>query len=96
MTINGFNIKKYRAKVKERNIQTTSPMPVSEDGYKIVEGYVSIASVILNNNEPNKLQFVPVFVAEEIDYGRMSMSGFGSTVFHPQVYNLGEFEIICE
>lgn len=96
MTINGFNIKKYRARVKDRNIHTTSPEPISADGYKVVEGYISIASVILNDNEPNKPQFVPIFVAEEIDFGRMSMSGFGQTVFHPVVYGENEFEIIGE
>lgn len=96
MTINGVKIKKYRARVKDRNMQTTSPKPVSADGYKVVEGYVSIASVVLNNNEPNKPQFVPVFVAEEIDFRRMSMSGFGQTVFHPVVYGENGFEIIGE
>ncbi len=96
MTINGFNIKKYQARVKARCMQTTSPEPVSVDGYKIVEGYVSIASIVLNDNEPNKPQFIPIFVAEEIDFGRMSMSGFGQTVFHPVVYSENEFEIIGE
>ncbi len=96
MTINGFNIKKYRARVKVRSAQTTSPEPVGADGYKIVEGYVSIASVILNDDEPSKPQFVPVFVAEEIDFRRMSMSEFGETAFHPTIYQIGDFEIIRE
>lgn len=96
MTINGFNIKKYRARVKARCMQTTSPEPISANGYKIVDGYISIASVILHNNEPNKPQFVPIFVAEEIDFRCMSMSGFGQTVFHPVVYGENEFEIIGE
>lgn len=96
MKINGVKIKKYRAKVKDRNMQTASPEPVSADGYKIVEGYVSIASVILNDNEPNKPQFAPVFVAEEIDFRCMSMSGFGQTVFHPVVYSENEFTLIEE
>lgn len=96
MTINGFNIKKYRARVKDHSWQTTSPEPVSADGYKIVEGYVSIASVILNDNEPNKPQFVPVFVSEEPDFRRMAYSGFGESVFNPMVYGENEFEIIGE
>ena len=96
MTINGVKIKKYKARVRDRIINATSPEPISEDGYKVVEGYVSIASVIMKDNEPNKPQFVPIFVAEEIDFRRMSMSGFGQTVFHPMVYGENEFEIIGE
>lgn len=96
MIINGFNIKKYRARVKDRSWQTTSPEPVSADGYKIVEGYVSIASVILNDNDPSKPHFIPVFIAEEINFWKMSSSGFGQTVFSPMVYGENEFEIIGE
>lgn len=96
MTINGFNIKKYRARVKDRSAQTTLPKPVSADGYKIVEGYVSIASVVLNNDEPSKSHFIPVFIAEEINFWKMSSSGFGQTVFNPMVYGENEFEIIEE
>lgn len=96
MTINGVKIKKYKARVKDRNAFTTSPEPVSTDGYKIVEGYVSIQSIILNDNEPNKPQFVPVFVAEEIDFGRMSYSGMGQSVFKPAIYGENEFILIGE
>lgn len=54
MIINDVKIKKYHARVKDRNMQTTSLKPINADGYKIVEGYVSIASIILNDNEPTK------------------------------------------
>lgn len=94
MKISGFHIKKYRAKVKDHSWQTTSPEPVSADGYKIVEGYVSIASVILNDDEPSKPNFILVFVSEEINFWKMSSSGFGQTVFSPVVYGENEFEII--
>lgn len=91
MTINGFNIKKYRARVKDRSAQTTSPELISADDYKIVEGYVSISSVVLNDDEPSKPQFVPVFVSEELDFRKMSSCGFGKTILNPIVYREGGF-----
>lgn len=95
MTINGIKIRKYRARVKAQNDATTSPKPVSADGYSIVEGYVSISAVIMPYDEKTP-RFVPIFVAEEVDFHRMAMSGFGKSVFHPKTYAEGEFEILGE
>lgn len=95
MTINGFNIKKYRARVKDRSAQTTSLELVSADGYKIVEGYASISQIILpyGATEP---QYVPIFVAEEINFSNMPFSGLGMSAFTPVTYGANEFEIIGE
>ncbi len=95
MTINGVKIKKYRARVKALDTLTTAPVPVSTDGYKEVEGYVSIAAVIIPYGESTP-QYVPVFVAEEVDIHRMGASGFGKSVFNPVTYAEGDFEIIGE
>lgn len=95
MEINGVQIKKYRARVKARDIFTTSPEPISEDGYKIVEGYVSIAAIVLPDGGKTP-EYVPVFVAEELDIHRMGASGFGKSVFNPVTYPEGDFEIIGE
>ncbi|MDE7082489.1 MAG: hypothetical protein K2O89_02140 [Clostridia bacterium] len=95
MEINGIKIKKYRAKVKARDTFTTEPVAVSEDEYKVVEGYVSIAAVVLPYEE-NTPKYVPVFVAEEVDFHRMGASGFGKSVFKPVTYAEGDFEIIGE
>lgn len=96
MTINGVEIKKYRARVKARQTAptTASNEQISDDGYKIVEGYVSIAAVVLPYEQNAKSQFIPVLVAEEIDFGRLATSGFGQSVFAPMTYN--EFEILGE
>lgn len=86
MTINGFNIKKYRAKVEDST---------KEDGYKIVEGYVSIAHAIFDYIKPeNGVTFVPCFVGEEVDITRLGVSGFGKTIYTPKTYR--EFEIVGE
>lgn len=95
MTINGFNIKKYRARVKARYTQTTSPEPISTDGYKIVEGYVSISQIILPYGA-TKPQYVPIFVAEEVNFNNMPFSGLGMSAFTPVTYGANEFEIIGE
>lgn len=95
MTINGIEIKKYRARVKVQNADTTSPEAVSADGYALVEGYVSISAVIFPYDEKTP-RFVPIFVAEEVDFHRMAMSGFGKSVFYPITYTEGEFEILGE
>lgn len=95
MEINGVRIKKYRARVKAKDTFTTAPVLISADGFKEVEGYVSIAAVILPYGE-NTPQYVPVFVAEEVDVHRMGASGFGKSVFNPVTYADGEFEIIGE
>ena len=39
--------KEVPARVKARNMETTLSEPISEDSYKVVEGYVSIAAVNL-------------------------------------------------
>lgn len=95
MIINGIKIKKYRAKVKARLLQTTARDSFTEDGYKVVEGYVSIAAVNLpyGSNEP---QYIPIFVAEEPDFNKIFFSGMGSTLMHPMTYCEGEYEIMCE
>lgn len=95
MIINGIQIKKYRARVKARHLQTTANEPISADGNKIVEGYVSIAAVNLpyGSSEP---QYIPIFVAEEPDLSKMFFSGFGKTLMHPTTYCDGAFEIIGE
>ena len=95
MEINGIKIKKYRARVKSRDTFTTVPVAVNEDGYKEVEGYVSIAAVVLPY-DTNTPEYVPVFVAEEVDVHQMGASGFGKSVFNPVTYTEGEFEIIGE
>lgn len=95
MEINGISIKKYRARVKARDTFTTAPVAVSADGYKEVEGYVSIAAVVLPY-DTNTPEYVPVFVAEEVDIHRMGASGFGKSVFNPVTYPEGDFEIIGE
>ncbi len=95
MIVNGIKIKKYRAKVRTRNVATTANEPSCTDGYKVVEGYVSIAAVNLpyGSNEP---QYIPIFVAEEPDFNRMIFSGMGSTLMHPATYSEGEYEILGE
>lgn len=95
MIINGIQIKKYRARVKARHLQTTANEPISADGYKVVEGYVSIAAVNLpyGSNEP---QYIPIFVAEELNFNKIIFSGMGSTLMHPSTYSEGEYEIIGE
>lgn len=95
MIINGIQIKKYRARVRDRNTFTTLTEPVSADGYKVVEGYISIAAVVLPDGQ-NTPQYVPVFVAEEVDFHRLSLSGFGTTVFSPSTYAEGEYELLGE
>ena len=95
MEINGIKIKKYRARVKSRDTFTTVPVAVNEDGYKEVEGYVSIAAVVMPY-DTNIPKYVPVFVAEEVDVHQMGASGFGKSVFNPVTYTEGEFEIIGE
>lgn len=95
MEINGIKIKKYRARVKASDTFTTAPVEVSADGYKVVEGYVSIAAVVIPY-EGNTPQYVPVFVAEEVDVHRMGASGFGKSVFNPVTYAEGDFELIDE
>lgn len=95
MKINGIKIKKYRARVIPRNRATKVSDTLTEDGYKIVEGYVSIAAVNLpyGSNVP---QYIPIFVAEEPDFNRMIFSGMGSTLMHPTTYSEGEYEILGE
>lgn len=84
MTINGFNIKKYWAKVKDST---------SENGYKIVEGYVSTA--VLDYSKPDQQPiYTPCFVAEEINFNAMPCSGFGKTIYETKTYY--EFEIVGE
>ena len=95
MTLNNIKIKKYRARVKDRNANTTANVPISEDGYKVVEGYVSISAVILPY-ETNDPIYKPIFVAEEPDFRRMATSGMGVSVFHPTTYGENEFEILGE
>lgn len=86
MELNGIKIKKYRAKVKDST---------KEDGYKIVEGYVSILQAIFDYIKPeNGVTYVPCFVAEEVDVTRLGVSGFGKTIYTPKTYR--EFEIVGE
>ena len=85
MTINGIKIKKYRAKVKDST---------QENGYKIVEGYASIAYATLPYEPNAQPTFVPIFVAEEINWNTMASSGFGVSTFRPMIYCDGEFEIV--
>lgn len=98
MTINGFNIKKYRARVKDRSAQTTSPELGRADGYKIVEGYVATEAVIISHGTYGNFEqrYVPVFYSEEIDFGNMPSSGFGKSIFKTVYYREGTFEVIGE
>lgn len=93
MIINGIPIKKYRARVKARNMETSLNEPISEDGYKVVEGYISIAVVNLpyGTAEP---QYIPIFVSEEINFNQIIFSGMGSTLIHPVTYTEGEYELL--
>lgn len=94
MTLNGIPIKKYKAKVRNNIPITTSTEKVNTDEYKIVEGYVSIKSIILPYGLNETPQYCYVFVSEEIDFNQLAMSGFGKAVYTPIIYD--EFEIIGE
>lgn len=85
MIINGFNIKKYRARV----IDTDTGKP------KIVEGYVSICQAIISYDKYNEEPiFTPCFVSEEIGWNGLACSGMGKAVYNPPTYM--EFEILEE
>lgn len=98
MTLNGIPIKKYKAKVRNNIPMTTSTEKVNTDEYKIVEGYVSIQSIVMKYDTDLKKQPIKqyncVFVSEEIDFSKIAGSGFGISVFSPIIYD--EFEIIGE
>lgn len=97
MEINGIPIKKYKAKVKNIIAFTTLQETVNTEPYKIVEGYVSIANVIVPYGldiEKQEAQYSYVFVTEEISFNNMAFSGMGKAVYAPMIYD--EFEIIGE
>lgn len=94
MTLNGTPIKKYKAKVRNFMSMTTSPDKVNTDEYKIVEGYVSIQSIVFPYGLNETPQYHYVFVSEEIDFSQLAMSGFGKSVYIPIMYD--KFEIIGE
>ena len=97
MELNGIKIKKYRARVKESENHTTAPSAPSVDGYKIVNGYLSISEIIVPHGYGmSAIQYQYVFVAEEIALNRLCISGFGQSVYKPTVYTEGEFEIVGE
>ena len=97
MKVNGIPVKKYKAKVRNIIAFTTLPEKVNTDEYKIVEGYVSISSVVVHHEDfrkPPRLEFKPVFITEEINFGATAGSGMGITVYAQTVYN--DFELIGE
>lgn len=97
MIVNGIPVKKYKAKVRNIIAFTTLPEKVNTDEYKIVEGYVSISSVVVHHEDfrkPPRLEFKPVFITEEINFGATAGSGMGIAVYAPTVYN--DFELIGE
>lgn len=91
MNYNGYNIKKYKARVVTSYVQRDNGKLLPE--IKTVEGFVSIANIIVPYGKATP-QYTYVFISDEPEFSRVVMSGFGQTVLVPMAYE--NFEIIGE
>ena len=96
LIIDGVKIKRYKARVKDWNGNTTSVEPISEDGYRIVEGYVAINLVNIPTSFSEKESYYPIFVVPAPDMHQMICAGFDGVICKPVTFAMGEFEIIGE